>query len=53
MQYCIKLKDERNGKASSEVLDEGSTDKDVSLFIDNYVHHLCVLKQFLKLFNKK
>ncbi|XP_063437789.1 gelsolin-like protein 2 [Mytilus trossulus] len=28
MQYCIKLKDERNGKASSEVLDEGSTDKD-------------------------
>ncbi|CAC5410343.1 GSN [Mytilus coruscus] len=28
MQYCIKLKDERSGKASSEVLDEGSTDKD-------------------------
>lgn len=28
MQYCIKLKDERSGKASSEVLDEGSTDRD-------------------------
>lgn len=28
MQYVIKLKDERNGKATSEVLEEGSTDKD-------------------------
>lgn len=31
MQYIIKLKDERNGKARSEVLDDGIMSKSVSM----------------------